>query len=53
MKENYVRGFKDALEWVMHTVNSMKTLEDLIKKINDIHNRIDEHHIANIEEQFQ
>jgi hypothetical protein len=52
MKDNYVRGFKEALEWVLHTANAVKTLQELLQKVNAKYIVIMDHHITNINEEF-
>jgi capsid protein len=53
MKGDYVRGFKEALEWVMYVANGANTLDDLIQKIDAKYQAVLEQHILNINEEFK
>jgi hypothetical protein len=50
MNEQYIRGFKEALEWVLHKANSKGTVQDLVKEVTDKLVCVNEKHMANIEQ---
>jgi hypothetical protein len=52
MKGNYVRGFKEALEWALYMANETKTLEELVLKMAAKYEVMMLHHILNIDEEF-
>lgn len=53
MKDDYVRGFKEALEWALYMANGTKTLEELILKMAAKYEVMMLHHILNIDEEFR
>jgi hypothetical protein len=52
LKGDYIRGFKEALEWILHAANGAKTLEDLVQKVNARYQVVLERHILNLEDEF-
>lgn len=52
MKDDYVRGFKEALEWALYMANAGETLEELVSKMADKYQVLMLHHILNIDEEF-
>jgi hypothetical protein len=52
-KENidYVRGFKDALEWILAQANK-GTVKELIDKASKLHTSVSIQHLANVQELF-
>jgi hypothetical protein len=52
-KENidYVRGFKDALEWILAQANK-GTVKELVGKISELHASVSVQHQANVQELF-
>lgn len=52
MKDDYVRGFKEALEWALYMANAGETLEELVSKLADKYEVMMLHHILNIDEEF-
>jgi len=52
MKDDYVRGFKEALEWALYYANDAKTVEELVSKMAAKHEVMMLHHILNIDEEF-
>jgi len=49
MNENYIRGFKEALEWVLHKEHSCRNIEELTLEINRKYAEILEKHMANLD----
>jgi hypothetical protein len=49
MSEQYIRGFKEALEWILHKANTQATVEDLVKIVARKLESVNEKHMANIE----
>jgi len=50
MNEQYIRGFKEALEWVLHKSNSQQDFEELIKDVTQKLLDVNEKHMTNIEQ---
>jgi hypothetical protein len=53
MKDNYIRGFKEALEWALYVANEGKTLDELVSKMAAKYEVMMLHHILNIDEEFR
>jgi len=49
---DYIRGFKDALEWVLNKANAKETKEELVEAIAKLFQEVQTHHLKNIDELF-
>lgn len=48
---DYIRGFRDALEWCLAHANN-GTVKELIDKIAKLHTSVSVQHLANVQELF-